>query len=519
VDIMEEAVEICKLRLFLKLAAQVEPDNNKENLGIEPLPDIDFNIRGGNTLVGFTSMSQIREALKSDLVNQLELPKIEERAEEADRAWKLFRQMQTEYGMDAKEFVSAKQTLRERLKALEGELNRFLAKDYGVKLTDKTAYAKWVKSHQPFHWFVEFFGIIQDGGFQVIIGNPPWREYAAVKKDYTVKNYRVEGSGNLYALCSERSLQLLAPHGYFSFIVQLPMVSSSRMATLRGCLADECSYLNVVPCDDRPGKLFKGLQHSRACIIVARKHRQEERLQFLTTRYNRWASEARDELFQNVEFTQLVEQPLLNGQFPKLDGGLHVAVLRKLLPFHSNQAKSLLANHSTDYFIFYQEATQYWVKATMGLPYYAKNGKVRAPAHGRYLYFRDAETVHIICAVLNSSLFYSYFVAYGDCFHLSDTLATSFPLSPCINNDESLVTLNKKLMKDLKAHADKKTITTKDGDKISYDEFNVSESKPIIDEIDRVLAAHYGFTDDELDFIINYDIKYRMGRGAADEEE
>ena len=37
-------------------------------------------------------------------------------------------------------------------------------------------------------------------------------------------------------------------------------------------------------------------------------------------------------------------------------------------------------------------------------------------------------------------------------------------------------------------------------------------SKPIIDEIDRVLAEHYGFTDEELDFIINYDIKYRMGR-------
>ena len=44
VDIMEEAVEICKLRLFLKLASQVEPDVCMENMGIEPLPDVDFNI-------------------------------------------------------------------------------------------------------------------------------------------------------------------------------------------------------------------------------------------------------------------------------------------------------------------------------------------------------------------------------------------------------------------------------------------------------------------------------------------
>ena len=43
-------------------------------------------------------------------------------------------------------------------------------------------------------------------------------------------------------------------------------------------------------------------------------------------------------------------------------------------------------------------------------------------------------------------------------------------------------------------------------------------SKPIIDEIDKVLAAHYGFSEEELDFIINYDIKYRMGDELGGEE-
>ena len=45
------------------------------------------------------------------------------------------------------------------------------------------------------------------------------------------------------------------------------------------------------------------------------------------------------------------------------------------------------------------------------------------------------------------------------------------------------------------------------------------QSKAIIDEIDRVLARHYGFTDEELDFIVNYDVKYRMGRDADEEAE
>src|SRR6266702_509061 len=55
-DIMEEAVEICKLRLFLKLISQVERFDD-----IEPLPDIDFNIRAGNTLVGFVSQAEVNK--------------------------------------------------------------------------------------------------------------------------------------------------------------------------------------------------------------------------------------------------------------------------------------------------------------------------------------------------------------------------------------------------------------------------------------------------------------------------
>ena len=44
-------------------------------------------------------------------------------------------------------------------------------------------------------------------------------------------------------------------------------------------------------------------------------------------------------------------------------------------------------------------------------------------------------------------------------------------------------------------------------------------NKPILDEIDTVLAAHYGFTAEELDFIVNYDIKYRLGRSTETDDE
>ena len=54
---------------------------------------------------------------------------------------------------------------------------------------------------------------------------------------------------------------------------------------------------------------------------------------------------------------------------------------------------------------------------------------------------------------------------------------------------------------------------------IEYDEFYPRFSKPIADEIDNVISGHYGFSPDETDFIINFDIKYRLGKDADGDED
>ncbi len=74
--------------------------------------------------------------------------------------------------------------------------------------------------------------------------------------------------------------------------------------------------------------------------------------------------------------------------------------------------------------------------------------------------------------------------------------------------------LTDELMESFKRHSQRKETRYQATGKVIYDEFHQKPSKPIVDRIDRVLAEHYGFTEKELDFIINYDIKYRMGRGG-----
>ena len=72
-------------------------------------------------------------------------------------------------------------------------------------------------------------------------------------------------------------------------------------------------------------------------------------------------------------------------------------------------------------------------------------------------------------------------------------------------------------MRDMKSNSTRLKAEYAATGQVEYDQFYPRNSKPILDEIDRVLARHYGFTAEELDFILNYDIKYRLGRDVEEE--
>ena len=123
---------------------------------------------------------------------------------------------------------------QEAAEGLEDELNRYLASEYGVKVSDKAAYAKWVKSHQPFHWFVEFYGIVSSGGFDVIIGNPPYVASAKVRIQYSIKSIVTLSCPATYTRsCVERSLVLLTPCARFGMILPISFQFGSEFESAR----------------------------------------------------------------------------------------------------------------------------------------------------------------------------------------------------------------------------------------------------------------------------------------------
>jgi Eco57I restriction-modification methylase len=244
VDIMEEATEICKLRLFLKLVSQVERFDD-----IEPLPDIDFNIRAGNTLVGFASYEETKRALEGKTVgkafqNQMifddRLERIEQKAQDIERAFEQFRELQTQQDLDPVAMTAHKRQLQQMLGVLRAELNSYLASEYGIdrssipKIEEYDAkFAQWQQSHQPFHWWVEFYGIMKKGGFDVIIGNPPYVEYSKVRKVYNVNGYNTISCNNLYAFVMERSLHLSINRGRCGLIVPISLLCTDRTHGIR----------------------------------------------------------------------------------------------------------------------------------------------------------------------------------------------------------------------------------------------------------------------------------------------
>ena len=504
VDIMEEAVEICKLRLFLKLVAQLDTYEQ-----IEPLPDIDFNVRAGNTLVGFTSLAQVKKALSSDLIKQLSLPQIEERAEIADRAFRQFRAMQTEYGMDASAFASAKLELRKRLTNLRDELDEYLAGEYGVKPKSRRAYQRWRDSHQPFHWFVEFYGIMHKGGFDVIIGNPP---YVALKKvGYTLPDYKSLKCGDLFALCCERSTYLNNnSYGSLAMIIPLNGYSTESMSSLRNFLLSSYSenHLSYFSASDQPASLFTGVRH-RLMIFVNR--RSSHKL-VSTTRFLKWFSTER-----NFLFTSILKRHSISSDLPansKLSSQIEESVLKKIL---EKPTLGIWRRKQSfeDSAIYYHNAPVHWGKIFDFIPFYqVGDDKPKMSSHIKRLFFLSKDMSKIVLCFLNSSLFYWWNWHFTNCRDLSiaDIDRSRIDLSGF--DQASIETFNKlsvSLMEDLKKNSKVYRRVSK-GILTQFDSFYPALSKHIIDEIDRVLAKHYGFTDEELDFIINYDIKYRMGR-------
>jgi hypothetical protein len=508
-------VEICKLRLFLKLVAQVEPGQK-----IEALPDIDFNIRAGNTLVGFVTKDDVRKAIELAQHNQQNivfgeqqkvLEEIEEQAENADRCFKQFQDMQTKYGMDHSKFLEAKAELRSRLKKLEKQLNDYLAREYGKNPKKETEYDKWLSTHKPFHWFIEFYRIMKRGGFDVIIGNPPFLELKDI--NYSIRTSLTKETGAVHAMCVERSMQLLDRRGGISMIFPMSLVSTQRMTAVQKILEKGRMtwYSNFAW---RPAKLFDQVNRAITFFVSL----PCDKSCVFSTCYQKWTADVREFLIYGLQFRAV---PVNRPSFwvPKFRDDIEHAILEKCIKLTSTVSKYI---RDSKHRIYYRTTGGlYWKVFTDFSPAFRVNGKKGHSTRETWFSVNEENLVKKMIAILSSNLFWWWYTITSNLRDLNPSDIYNFPIPDTALRDPKLWQLGKEYIEDLQAHSTMHVRFQKQTGKTETQLFKVQNSKPIIDEIDCVLAQHYGFTDEELDFIINYDIKYRMGRdaGSTDDEK
>ena len=437
VDIMEEAVEICKLRLFLKLVAQIEAYDQ-----IEPLPDVDFNIRAGNTLVGFATYEEAMRAFKLDLDGVL--PRVNEAAADAARAFERFHEMQTEREMYASDFREAKGQVRDRFRTLGAELDRYLAGQYGVDPADPQAFRGWLSRHHPFHWLVDFHAIMQAGGFQVIIGNPPYIGFSARSSDPSAgvgmpfgrlfQSYRSVNAGNLYAITLERSMALLSKGGRWGFIVPLSITFAGDMANLRKRLMECSGAIWHSSYDNIPDRAFTGAKESsntskanqqRVTIVIGDGDLGRPRGLWSTPTL-RWRSSERAQLFESLPYGESTELASASA-WPKVAGGASVVLLTAIQD--GKRLGSLLTSHSRHSLV---------VPKTAGY-YIAAYADEKDRTEQMKLCFRDERARLVALVALNSNLFFWWYRIFGDGFHVTRSLVESFPIPADPVTDPELI--------------------------------------------------------------------------------
>ena len=512
VDIMVEATEIAKLRLFLKMVAVVDVNQRDQNLGLDPLPDIDFNIRCGNTLVGYATANDLENDLQyGDMFANMEFKdKVHTEMDIVAHAYDTFKKVQLEQSSDLETFRNAKKELKERLKKLDELLNKKL---YASTVSGGSLkYEDWLKSHQPFHWLAEYYDIINgNGGFDVIIGNPPYVEISKTIRQYKLNGYSTINCGNLYACVYERSGYISREDSFVGMIVQLPIVCTDRMAQAQKLLSTRTSW--TLTFDDRPGKLFDDLEHIRVTIFIT----TSKSPIVYTTKYNRWYSECRFNLFKTL---YMVEQEVIDNINSIAKIGNEIA--RKIIGCISRfKPLSTCFSSFGENLIYTHNAPQYFTRATDFVPYFwneIEGNKISVSL--KPYSFVSSDESKIGCCVLNSSIFYFWFIVLSDCRHLNAREVDNFPIGMGDMSNtikSSLCSLEMKLMQDYERNKNHKESFYKSTGRVVYDEYFPKKSKPIIDEIDKILAKHYGFTEEELDFIINYDIKYRLGEELGED--
>jgi len=493
VDIEKGAVDIARLRFWLSLILDEETPH--------ALPNLDFKIMQGNSL-----LEQYKGIDLENIANfnsgtgyQYSLSFDGESTAQALLKEHIHRYYRVD---DRKE-------KKELLEKIEQEIKSLIL----VKASDNKEIINSINNldfrnnSDFFLWHTYFKDAFDNGGFDIVIGNPPYgaklkdAEKVLLKNKYktaqTIRNVQ-KGSLDTYTLFIELAYNLLRKNAFMAYIVPISITSSDSLSGVHKLLIDNCKEIKISSYAVRPKPVFENAVVNTSILMFRKTMTHCESL--LSTKMHRKGNGF--DLQQLIDTLQFVDVKDFRkfGRIPKIGTKTEIDIL-STLKRHHNVGNYLVGLNGKA--IYYRFAGGRYFKVITN---YTTNSSAERAL------ILDKQYADAIGCILSSNLSFWYYQIYSDNLNWKDCEIISFPIPDL--TEEQIHYLNKlydKYLSNIEDNANIRTSSGKSAYHVSeFKEYKIVKSKTIIDKIDDYICPLYGLSKEECTFIKNYELEFRM---------
>lgn len=321
--------------------------------------------------------------------------------------------------------------------------------------------------------------------YDIIVGNPPYVE------DFKSGLVLKERYGNIYANVIINASKQLSDSGSIGFIIPLSYISTPRMSDLRDALMHEVTEQYILSYADRPDCLFDSV-HQKLCILVGKKKKGKKSI--YTGNYQYWYKEERKNLFSN---TQVVKNNFISNHFiPKFGTDMDVAIFKKITDPRFMKSVYAVSRDGHES-VYLNRRETFWMKAY--------REKVDDPEYKVFSFDNQYAADYCYC-LINSSLFWWYWICTSDCWHVSKDLnGFMAPFKGEYRKANKLSETLRRKLEETKVYV---------GTKQTEYEYKHRQCIKEIHAIDDYVNDLFGLTLEESNYIKNFAFKYRTSGGT-----